>query len=99
MPARSISRCETICASAGFSLRVGRKYLDRRMGAVVRIRPDDVYRARRSPLVNSLDDPLVVDEYPLRRRNARETGHGHDVTAQDDDEAGAGRQAHILDRQ
>src|SRR5579862_9844862 len=25
-PARSIRRCETICASAGFSLRVGRKY-------------------------------------------------------------------------
>src|SRR6266550_3252641 len=25
-PARSISRCETICASAGFSFRVGRKY-------------------------------------------------------------------------
>src|SRR5215510_11690083 len=26
MPARSISRCETICASAGFSFMVGRKY-------------------------------------------------------------------------
>src|SRR6267142_6002029 len=25
-PARSIRRCETICASAGFSFRVGRKY-------------------------------------------------------------------------
>src|ERR1700730_4434610 len=25
-PARSIRRCDTICASAGFSFRVGRKY-------------------------------------------------------------------------
>src|SRR4028119_2127680 len=30
MPARSISRCEAICASAGVSLRVGRKARDRR---------------------------------------------------------------------
>src|ERR1700743_1659322 len=32
MPARSISRCETICASAGFSRSVGRKNRLERMG-------------------------------------------------------------------
>src|SRR5450756_1886159 len=32
MPARSISRCETISASFGFSLRMGRKNRDNRMG-------------------------------------------------------------------
>src|SRR5688572_11117026 len=31
MPARSISRCETISASAGFSRRVGRKNWDERI--------------------------------------------------------------------
>src|SRR6202035_3362495 len=31
MPARSISRCETICASLGFSRISGRKYWVRRM--------------------------------------------------------------------
>src|SRR5438046_1794868 len=32
MPARSISRCETISASFGFSFRIGRKNRDNRMG-------------------------------------------------------------------
>src|SRR6478735_11140400 len=32
MPARSISRCETISASFGFSFRMGRKNRDNRMG-------------------------------------------------------------------
>ena len=32
MPARSISRCDTISASFGFSLRMGRKNRDNRMG-------------------------------------------------------------------
>jgi hypothetical protein len=32
MPARSINRCETICASDGVSFNSGRKYRDRRMG-------------------------------------------------------------------
>src|SRR5215813_13006832 len=32
MPARSISRCETISASFGFSFRMGRKNRDSRMG-------------------------------------------------------------------
>src|SRR5690348_16748546 len=32
-PARSISRCETICASEGVSFRVGRKYWLIRMAA------------------------------------------------------------------
>src|SRR3954462_10543379 len=32
MPARSISRCETISASFGFSCRMGRKNRDNRMG-------------------------------------------------------------------
>src|SRR5271168_4297376 len=31
MPARSISRCETICASFGFSRSSGRKYSERRI--------------------------------------------------------------------
>src|SRR5215212_713432 len=31
MPARSIRRCETICASLGFSRKSGRKYWDRRI--------------------------------------------------------------------
>src|SRR5664280_2113197 len=35
MPARSISRCETISASFGFSLRMGRKNRDNRMGTPV----------------------------------------------------------------
>src|SRR5258705_2809001 len=34
MPARSISRCETISASFGFSLRMGRKNRDNRMGTL-----------------------------------------------------------------
>src|SRR3954463_16655040 len=37
-PARSISRCETICASEGFSFRVGRKYWLIRMAADCRER-------------------------------------------------------------
>src|SRR6185312_11818373 len=32
MPARSISRCETISASFGFSFRMGKKNRDNRMG-------------------------------------------------------------------
>jgi hypothetical protein len=32
MPARSISWCDTICASAGVSLSNGRKYRDSRIG-------------------------------------------------------------------
>src|SRR3974390_1653309 len=35
MPARSIRRCETISASFGFSLRMGRKNRDNRMGTPV----------------------------------------------------------------
>src|SRR5215472_10929729 len=31
MPARSIKRCETICASLGFSRSSGKKYRERRM--------------------------------------------------------------------
>ncbi len=31
IPARSISRCETICASDGVSFNVGRNYWDKRM--------------------------------------------------------------------
>src|SRR6516162_9635180 len=31
IPARSISRCETICASLGFSRKTGRKYLESRI--------------------------------------------------------------------
>src|SRR5258708_30249378 len=38
-PARSIRRCETICASAGFSLSVGRKYWLIRMAADCREQP------------------------------------------------------------
>src|ERR1700727_2853842 len=34
MPARSISRCDTISASFGFSLRMGRKNRDNRMGTL-----------------------------------------------------------------
>src|SRR5580698_2766084 len=34
MPARSIRRCETISASFGFSLRIGRKNRDNRMGTL-----------------------------------------------------------------
>src|SRR6267142_5748264 len=34
MPARSISRCETISASFGFSFRMGRKNRDNRMGTL-----------------------------------------------------------------
>src|SRR6185437_2897062 len=34
MPARSISRCDTISASFGFSLRMGRKNRDSRMGTL-----------------------------------------------------------------
>ena len=34
MPARSISRCETISASFGFSFRIGRKNRDNRMGTL-----------------------------------------------------------------
>src|SRR5271167_1699006 len=34
MPARSISRCETISASFGFSLRIGRKNRDSRIGTL-----------------------------------------------------------------
>src|SRR6185436_6818434 len=37
-PARSISRCETICASEGFSFMVGRKYWLIRMAADCRER-------------------------------------------------------------
>src|SRR6516164_4598955 len=33
IPARSISRCETICASLGFSRSNGRKYSERRIGS------------------------------------------------------------------
>src|ERR1700752_3970456 len=35
MPARSISRCDTISASFGFSLRMGRKKRDSRMSATL----------------------------------------------------------------
>src|ERR1700759_4056181 len=38
-PARSISRCETICASEGFSFMVGRKYWLIRMAADCREQP------------------------------------------------------------
>jgi hypothetical protein len=34
MPARSISRCETISASFGFSFRMGRKNRDNRMATL-----------------------------------------------------------------
>src|SRR3978361_215313 len=34
MPARSIRRCDTISASFGFSLRMGRKNRDNRMGTL-----------------------------------------------------------------
>src|SRR3954447_15899588 len=34
MPARSISRCDTISASFGVSFRMGRKYRDNRMGTL-----------------------------------------------------------------
>src|SRR4051794_4812319 len=34
MPARSISRCDTISASFGVSFRMGKKKLDNRMGAL-----------------------------------------------------------------
>ena len=34
MPARSISRCETISASFGVSRRIGRKKRDRRIGCL-----------------------------------------------------------------
>jgi hypothetical protein len=34
MPVRSISRCETISASFGFSFRMGRKNRDNRMGTL-----------------------------------------------------------------
>src|SRR5205807_4194997 len=36
MPARSISRCETICASLGFSRISGKKYWERRMAPRLR---------------------------------------------------------------
>src|SRR4051812_17772327 len=34
MPARNISRCDTISASFGVSFRMGRKYRDNRMGTL-----------------------------------------------------------------
>jgi hypothetical protein len=37
MPARSISRCDTISASFGFSFKIGRKNRDNRIGHTRRI--------------------------------------------------------------
>lgn len=50
MPARNINRWETICASAGFSLRTGRKKLVRRMDL-----PDLVGLCR--PSLNGIEEP------------------------------------------
>src|SRR5208282_6275864 len=49
MPARSISRCETICASLGFSFSSGRKYWDRRILPGTRVVSAGAPHSSRSP--------------------------------------------------
>src|SRR6266581_4791971 len=60
MPARSISRCDTISASFGVSRRIGRKKRDRRIGEGPTIR--EVYRKS-------------LRKKPDRRENTRATLH------------------------
>src|SRR5262245_26712373 len=48
MPARSISRCETISASLGFSFRIGRKNRVNRMGKCLQIRSGCAVKADRA---------------------------------------------------
>src|SRR6266516_6647514 len=78
MPARSMSRCETISASLGVSRRIGRKYRERRMGG-----GDSGGRAGRwsetgsSPKIQGVNVPGA--DLP-RRDTVIEPGHPGTVT-------------------
>ena len=50
------------------------------------------------PLSEQTDDlPLIVDIDLLGGRDFRQSGHGHDVAADHDDELGAGREPDLAD--
>src|SRR6266436_6323571 len=44
------------------------------------------------------DSSVFADRDVVRRRDARQAGHRHDLAADDDDELGASREAHLADR-
>ncbi len=53
---------------------------------------------RQNPPEQAFDLALLVEEDLLRGRRLGQAGHGHDLAADDDDEAGAGRQPDLADR-
>src|SRR5215470_18602588 len=67
MPARSISRCETISASFGFSFRMGRKNRDRRMGKPLRESREFVAAAAVKP-DRAKKHKTGIEEKPLSHR-------------------------------